>query len=117
MAVLLLNVTLLTVVEPALTKIAPPAPRPPPPGALPDAPPAPPWALPLAIVRFEIATVPESTKKTRLALPPLMTRPLDPEPSIVTLLLMGGSAPLAALVAIVEFAGRLNVIVPPATLA
>src|ERR1700674_597446 len=62
------------------------------------------------MVRLEIATLPESTKKTRLALAPLRVSPGEPEPSIVTFALIGGSG---VAIVTVEFAARLKVIVDP----
>jgi hypothetical protein len=67
-------------------------------------------ALPPEMARLEIATLPESTKNTRLVLPPLMVSPDEPEPSIVTFALIAGSG---VAIVIVELAGRLKVMVDP----
>src|SRR5262249_29260774 len=109
-AVLLVNVTLATVVVPALTKIAAPAPMPPPPAAAPE-PPLPPLARPLAMARFSIVTLPPSTTDTRLLPPPLMVRPELPAPLMVTLALIVGSGPLVTVM--VELAGTAKLMVEP----
>src|SRR6185437_2734591 len=86
-ALLAVKVTLLIVAVPVLTKIAPPAPRPPPPPAV-ALPPSPPLARPFFSVTFSIVAV-ELRKKMRL----LFCASIDlPLPSIVMLLLTGGSS-------------------------
>ncbi|GJD86943.1 hypothetical protein BHAOGJBA_0441 [Methylobacterium hispanicum] len=70
------------------------------------------------MVRFWIATVPDSTKKTRFALPPLIVRPGALAPSMVMSDLMAGRGVLPTMmVCLANPAAKVMVLAPVSALA